>query len=267
MVVRRTAKETFPCQDSRSQHEHKFAQVPGPIRTIEMVKIMLKWAACVGHTTKIKDSRKWSLISRGNGWSSGVFVWSLCLCCRLGLCDHCYSGGQCGWHHAEDSKPLHIGKEGWQRNCETSRGLNCLLKANMYVFNWVTFLKKSSAIPGYCKDCKCCKFTSGHAHCCHASWWPPWPLTRLQQGLFDVPLPWIEIAFQIRRWNQIQKTHDKSWIKAVKTLFSALEFPKTLFLFFSFCISSSTSVVLSCSLSCWPKVQNWPCQQGCDAKD
>ena len=35
--------------------------------------------------------------------------------------------------------PAH--REGWQRNCETSRGLNCLLKANMYVFNWITFLK------------------------------------------------------------------------------------------------------------------------------
>ena len=121
--------------------------------------------------------------------------------------------------------------------------------------------------PGIARIASVASSHSGHAHRCHASWWPPWTLTRLQQGLFDVPLPWIEIGFQIRRWNQIQKTHDKSWIKAVKTLFSALEFPKTLFLFFSFRISSSTSVVLSCSLSCWPKVQNWPCQQGCDAKD
>ena len=140
--------------------------------------------------------------------------------------------------------PAH--REGWQRNCETSRGLNCLLKANMYVFNWITFLKNLPPSPGIARIASVASSHSGHAHCCHASWWPPWPLTRLQQGLFDVPLPWIEIGFQIRRWNQIQKTHDKSWIKAVKTLLSALEFPKTLFLFFSFCISSSTSVVLCC---------------------
>lgn len=174
MVVRRTAKETFPCQDSRSQHEHKFAQVPGPIRTIEMVKIMLK------------DSRKWSPISRGNSWSFGVFVWSLCLCCRLGLCDHCYSGGQCGWHHAEDSKPLHIGKEGWQRNCETSRGLNCLLKANLYVFNWITFFLKSSAIPGYCKDCKCCKF----------AFWSCTPLSCIMVAAMD---PYAPATGSLRR--------------------------------------------------------------------
>ena len=162
MVVRRTAKETFPCQDSRSQHEHKFAQVPGPIRTIEMVKIMLK-----DSYQQRKELVLWCLRVISLSVLPPWLVWPLLLRRTMWLAPR-----------RRQQAPAHregrMTKKQWniQRSELPSESKPVRVQLDYFFF-------KSSAIPGYCKDCKCCTF----------AFWSCTPLSCIMVAAMDPHAP------------------------------------------------------------------------------
>ena len=146
-------------------------------------------------------------------------------------------------------------------------GLKWLLKANMYVFNWITFEKLFLVPPpGIASIASIASSHPGHAHCCRASWRPPWPLTRLQQGLLDVPLPWNCVPDQALEPNSNKTTHDKFMFFLNQSSEDLVFFPNCLgivlpilcFLpsylpkpFFSSFLSASAQVPVSCCHVPW----------------